>query len=275
MPKSRRLSDLYVRGRELSLDDGSGEPVKVYVKKMTPVDHEAALRGANAARSRTLSVRRDVNSDEYQAMWGEVEGYEHSELLTYLALEEAGSREPVVEAELAAEEEWSKDDYLQGLRDAWVDLEETYHTDPDDVDAKRCFDELARFAALVDERVAGDLESLRRDFAGKSVEALRELVFEKIVAAKASMSWLLEYRRQEVFLSTYDPDRKLRYFEKRSEVDEIAAEVFAALSNAYREISVDPLEGKDLEETPSSSDSSASPEAAAMGASSGPTAAAA
>ena len=52
--KRRRLGDLYVRGRELAPDDGSGEPVKIWVAKLNEVDREAALRRANATKARYL-----------------------------------------------------------------------------------------------------------------------------------------------------------------------------------------------------------------------------
>lgn len=253
MPKSRRLSDLYVRGKELTFDDGDGEAIDVYVKKFNPVDHEKALRASNAARSRVLALRSNRDSDEFWAMWAEVEDYTRDDLVNYLVMEEVSKLEPAVEAELASEEEWSKEDYLQGLRDAWTDgLADQYATDEEDAEAKACFDVLKRFADKVATVMEGETERVRADMEAKPDDVLRETVFERIIAMQASLSWLTEYRRQEVYRGTCEPDRKTRYFVSREEVDELPIEIYSALTAAYREISVDPTEGKDLEEILSS-----------------------
>jgi hypothetical protein len=274
MPKHRRLTDLYVRGKDVTFDDGEGEEITVYVKKLNPVSHEKAMRSANAARSRTLALRGQRDTDDFHAMWAEVEDYQFDDLLNYIVLEESSKREPAVEAELAGEEEWAKEDYLQGLRDAWQEgLDERYATDPTDADAKACFDELQRFMKQVTDVMEGEADKIRADFEHKPIDVLRDNVFERVIGMQASLAWLAEYRRQEVFHGTFEPDRKTRYFTSRAEVDEIPAEVYVVLTTTYREISVDPTEGKGSEGTLSSSISSVALDEVETGVSSGPEAA--
>lgn len=272
MAKKRRLGDLYVKGKELTFDDGDGEPITVWVRKMTPVDHEAAMRGANAARSRVLSARRDPESDEYQSMWVEAEEFERDALIMYLVADERQDRQAVVEAEIGDEEEWSTDEYLQGLTDSWEEsLSDAYVMDPEDPEALACFNELQRFAAVVNQRLDSADRKVEADLQELSDDALRQKVFVKVVEVRASIAWLTAYRRQEVLLGTREADRHTRYFQHAQEVAELPLEVFTTLSTIYRELTVDPTEGKGSEETPASSSSSEQHDEAGTEVSSGPT----
>jgi hypothetical protein len=155
MLKKSHLKDLYRRGKELRLDDGDGEAT-VWLQKLSPVDHATAVSRASAARARALMSRNDPDSDDYMSAYGAVigSGVERETLIRYINLPELGNKEMIIEAEMAAEEEWSKDDYLQGLRDAWNDtLELRYALEPDDPECKRVFAELTRFADAVNARM--------------------------------------------------------------------------------------------------------------------------
>ena len=67
MPKTRSLKDLYVVGKEVVLTDGEGG-VTVWLQKLNPVDHDTALRKANARRGATLAMSRlPEDSEEREA----------------------------------------------------------------------------------------------------------------------------------------------------------------------------------------------------------------
>lgn len=257
MPKKRRLTDLYIIGTDVTLDDGQGEPVTIFARKLTPIDHETALRRANAARSRNFAVKNEPDSEEYLALTSMTRDYSREDLTAYLIEDLRGSRAVVIQERRADDDEWKKDGYLQGLNDAWNDgLEVELLKEPKHVEGKRVKKELDRFNALV----AADLEAEINDFTDvledRDVEALRELVLDKLIEVRASIAWLNEYRRCEVWLSVREADRKTRYFTSREEVDDLSDEVFNVLQDAYRDISVEPTEGKDSAATPPSSPSS-------------------
>ena len=255
MTKTRRLTDLYLVGKPLSFDDGTEgeEPIEVFIRKLNPVDHERAMRLANSARARTAVNQSDPESEDYQDVMGGLLEYTKEALVVYLVEEERGGRKAVVEAEIEAEEEWEEKDYLQGLRD--VDLE----TCPEE-EGNRVRAELARFDAKVKEELDARILDFEDDLEGKPVDVLRQMVFDKIYDIRTSMSWLTEYRRCEMWLSTRLPDKRTYYFEDRSEIDDLPLEVFVQLQAAYQDLTVDPTEGKDLGVTDTSLDSSDSPE---------------
>lgn len=271
MPAKRRLEDLYVVGKELTIDDGQGE-VQVWLQKLNPVDSASALRRANMARAKVRTVRRDKQSDEYLDMWIEVlEWDDQATLIEYLVAEDLMRVRERVEAELAAEDEWAKDDYLQGLRDAWESgLNETYFVNPNDVDAKRVYTELERFAAEAEARGKDDIDAARAKFEAMEFGVLQEKAFDRVISYRGSAAWLEEYHRSELLYGVREAENhKAYYFKTPEDIDQLSAEVLGLLYREYAALSVDVMEGKDSEETPDSSASSEPPIEAETGVSSG------
>jgi hypothetical protein len=258
----RRLEDLYIRGRQVTVDDGTGDPVDVWIQKLNPLEHEKAIRKAGAAKARVLMAMRDHDSEEYQEAYSDVLDLgPKASLVEYLVADESAKVKEAKEAELSFADEWKKDNYLQGLRDAWEDaddpLKDRYARNPEDEEAHRVFLELKRFADQVEAEVAPELERLKRDWADVSDEEAQDKTLERFVELRSGMAWLREFRRMEVFYSTRDPeDHRKYYFASRDQVDGLANEVFFQLSTACQELMVEPAEGKDSPKTPSSSPSS-------------------
>lgn len=276
MPKKRRLTDLYIVGQEVVFDDGQGDPVTVYVRKLSPVDHETALRNANAARSRASAVKTEVASDEHEQLKRMVDTYSVEDLVSYLVEDRRQNRKAVIEARVADEEEWSKENYLQGLHDSWNDtLQIRAIESPDDSDVVRVRAELDRYEATVDAELKAETDDLEVELGDRPTEQLRDQVLDKVIDVRSAMAWITEYRRCEVWLSVRELDRKTRYFENRQEVDELPLEIFDRLSATYMAISVDTIEGKGSAETPPSSPSSEQPESPETDGSSGQKSAAA
>lgn len=267
----RRLADLYVAGREVTIDDGHGG-VTVWLQKLNSVDHDLARRRGSAARARALLAYRDPDSDEYRNMYSDVTDFgERATLVEYLIQEELYRIRQARESELAAAEEWSEDGRLEGLRDAWEEtLKDRYAADPEDAEAKRAFNELKRFADEVDKQVDGEAVRLRRDYEEVADDDLRKQVAERFISTRADLLWVDEFRRSQLWLATRDPDdHKKHYFHSREEVDQLADQVFVALADAYKELTTEPMEGKGSRGTPPSSPSSEQPEPEATEPSSG------
>ena len=253
MPKTKKLGDLFVRGAEVTVEDGE-DSVTVWVQKLNPLQQEKCLRRANGARAKILSVRKLPDDDLDKLSYY----YEADELvqdrdamLDYLLGEKLATAYQLREAELSAQEEWSEDNYLQGLNDAWQDgLKEEFVRDNDDPEAKRVFDELKRFANLVEAEVEKEREHMIREFDDKSDEDLKQMVYDQVIEAAADLEWLKEFRKSEIFFAVRHPDNHNKpYFDRREEVDDLEMEAFASLANAFQEIKVDVVEGKDSQGT--------------------------
>lgn len=259
MAVKRRLEDLYIVGREVSIDDGTGDPVVVWMQKLNPVELNSVMRSANAARARVRSVRADKTSDEYMALWLDVLDWEDKAgLIEYLIAEQIMRIQERCEAQLEAEEEWSKDNYLQGLRDAWeTGLSERHVLEPDDAEATRVLAELTRFATAAEEMGADDIALARAEMEAQPMEALQEQAMDRVIAYRSNASWLEEFHRAELLYGIRETsNHKTRYFTDRTQLDLLSGAVLGQLFAEYATLSLDVTEGKDSEETPTSSDSS-------------------
>lgn len=256
--KKRRLSDLYVVGKELQLDDGSGEePVVVFLRKLNPVEQETAVRNANAARARLLAISKSPESDEYQSLISQARDLDRENQIDFLIGGPLQKVKAAAEAELAAEEEWSTDGYLQGLSDAWLEgLNEEYAVNQEHAEAAKVFAELQRFAKVVDEIVDEERERLVAGYEHMSEDEIVDLVAKELLTLSSDTHWVREFRKNELFFAVREQDKKTRYFQSREELDELSQETLFALSDAYRQLAVEPVEGKDSRRTGDSSPSS-------------------
>lgn len=252
----RRLSDLYVRGEELTLDDGEGDPVTVWIQKLNPLEQAEAAREADKARSKVLAAKKDPDSDVWQAAHTEAdETTDRDVLVNYLLMEERMKARPAIEAKVAAEDEWSKDNYLEGLRDLWDSgLRARHVEDPDDPDANRVFVELNRFDTQVGEELEDRLAPEQRELEELPLAELQSRSAEKAMELRANAVWADEFYRTSLYYAVRDSEeRKSRYFESREEIDALAGETYMLLRQKFDEITVDGREGKDLAASPTSS----------------------
>lgn len=263
--KKRRLADLYVTGIPLVIKDENGEPAEeLWLQKPGPIEHETCIRRANAARARVLMHRHDKESEEYLEQYARASDFGNREMLIeYLISRPLNDRRMSEQARLADEEEWSKDDYLQGLHDSWEGdedspgLKDEYARDPEHPEAKQVFLEMKRFTDEIDRIMEGEKAALMRDFEHLSMAELTERVTDLLLETRADIAWGRELTMSELFYAIREgDDHKRRYFDKREDLDLVAPEVVRQLNDGYRELTVDPVEGKDSAETGASSSSS-------------------
>lgn len=274
--KRRSLSDLYMVGKLVEVDDGEG-PVPVWLQKLNPLDTEQAFRKAAAARARVLIARKDREGDAFMALWSEVSDIGSREtLIDYVIADDLGKFSDSLEAQLMHDEEWSKDGYLQGLQDSWEsEMQERWLADKEDQEAVKVFDELSRFNNEVQKKLDGERDRLRKDYANVSLEDLEAKAVDRLLEMKAQLVWMQEYRRAVVWRAARDPENhKKYYFNDRSQVDELAPEVTNQLIDAYEAMTVSVPEGKELPSILSSLDSLEPSNEEETQASSGPQAAA-
>lgn len=261
--KKRRLSDLYRRGKELTLDDGDGG-VTVYLQKLNPLESETIVRKANAARTAFMLARKDETSEEYLAAYGDLDTLEQTALLDFVVTDELAQYSLRIEAELAEAEgsEWAKDDYLQSLYDAWEGgLEEDAQSEDPSPEALRVQSELERFQSQVQTRIEAEGERIRGELEKKDESSLRILMRERMDKMQGDLQWILEYRKWEVYFGTRDPENHAElYFEDKEEVDALELSVIQKLVEAFAELNVEVDQGKDSEATATSSSPSSSPE---------------
>lgn len=266
--RRRRLGDLYVLGRDVTISDGRGDAVTIWLNKLNEVDRDAVLRRANAAKARYLIEARNEQSELYQAAWAQILDFDDRRaLVSVIIADEVIKFRRSVEAELGDDKEtWGKDGYLQGLVDAWFGdttnegLKSIHIDQPEDPEVVRVLDELNRFSEEVTARVSMEADRLEADWVAIDEEKLSREATHHILKRRSEEVFVAEFERQQLFYVTREvDDHKKRYFGTIQEIDDLAERVRNELMAAYSLLVVDSDEAKDSPAIQDSSSSSESP----------------
>lgn len=288
--KTRSIEDLFVAGRCVTIEDGrvyvdadGGEepagPALFWMQRVGAADEQNAVRKAQAAKARVLMAKNDRAGEEYLAQVSEALRLYRSrdQQIMFVVAHELNERRAVITARVAAGEPWGKDNYLQGLHDAWTlglkAMWEDGDADDPDSDASRCWAELQRYQAEVDTLVAAESPGLRAPYEAMPDGDLLEKATDRHLDSAANTAWFLEYELAVTAASVRIPcrlcapdrgdhpgDHSRRYF--TSGIDGLKAcrpEAQSILKSIYMQLEVDAAEGKGLRATPSSSQPSGSP----------------
>lgn len=253
VPVKRHISDLFRKGKRTFLDDGSGdEGIPVWVESLVSLELKQAMKAASAARARVKALTAATSDDERRMAYvseQEMDGmtFDRESLLNFLAAADTAKSRMSHEAELADEDEWKEEGYLEGLMDSWNNgLQDKWLIDNDDEEAAPVYDELARFAATVKERVDADRDQYVRDHTEDSTEELFDRVVDILIEADAENVWFEEYRKQLIYLGTRQiNNHRQRYFSTREELDECDGRALKLILAAIDELNVEAVEGKD------------------------------
>lgn len=254
MVKTKRLSDLYVIGQAITVTD-EDESIDVWVQKLSPIQHERALRAANAARVPISALKNlPIDHMDVQVYVGDLaDQLEELDIVEMLIARDEAKIRPAKEDEVGEEEEWAKDGYLQGLRDAWegddlVDgLMDEFAMDPEAVEPLRVFNELQRFNDAVEKKIEGEVRHIRSEYEEMDPDVRKKKAVHRMIDHNGDILWMSEYRIWEVYLSVRisEEDKRTLYFEDIDEVKSLAVPVFQQLITTYQELVVSPMEGKD------------------------------
>jgi hypothetical protein len=251
-PKRRRLSDLYIVGREMSFNDGEDEePVKIWLSKISPIEQRDAADQATKVRGKILALKHSPDAVNerllYEDQFNDLGLSSRDEIIAFVAASKIQEAMTSNEHRIAAEDAWTNENYLKSLQDAWNDgLSEAWVKDPDDdPEAARVYAELKRFAEEVDAATADDKANIIAEFDHVSDEELRSRAVDKIIEAEADFAWLNEFSFYQIFYAVREiDDHKKRYFDNVNEVKGIDTSIVTELVSTYREMTVEGVEGK-------------------------------
>lgn len=242
----KTLRDLYEIGREVDILDPKNpeNPVKVYVRKLTPTQSEVAMRKASAARAMRGRVMEFPDDNEEKILLFErvedMGGVE--EWIGHLVARDIFDIRAKIEQELSEEEEWAQEGYLQSLYDAWNDglLKEFAEKDESErsEECTRVWNELRRFADQIEAAVEPARAKLVREYESEPAIVLRNKVAESLLSADKQVEWLRVYRLHQMLFGVQTPDTKEQVFSSIEEVDDLPIEVFRSLIQAVSDISL-------------------------------------
>lgn len=257
MTSRRRLTDLYVLGKSLELNDDTGdEPIEVWISKINPLENREAGDKASAARAAFLSAKFAPDNDPDRIVYlDQLNDFrDRDQMVEFLAYPKIQESKQSHEAELASEDRWAKDNYYNSLVEAWNGgVAAKYEEDPKDPEAKKVFSELTKYANEVEKRVDSDKVDILSSYDIKTDEEIRREVIDRLIETDSDYAWLAELRKWQVYYAVREPeDHKRRYFFDKGEVDALDPQILGELVRAFVDLQVEATEGKGSEETPSS-----------------------
>jgi len=249
-PKRRRLGDLYMVGKTLELnDDSDGDPIEVYLQKISPIEQRDAADFATKARAAVLSMKHAPDEEKvlYEDQLGDMSLDTREDFIDFLASSRIDELRLSAEQRIAADDEWAKDDYLNSLQQAWNDgVRDTWITTDDDAEANRIYEELKRYTDEVDKALDVDKQDIYSEFDLIETDELKSKVINKIIEMEADFAWMNEFSFYQAFYATRLPDNHdERYFESVDEVKCLDTRILAEIISVYRDMTVEGVEGKD------------------------------
>jgi hypothetical protein len=251
-PKRRRLTDLYLLGKEIVVNDDSGnDPISLWLSKLSPVEQRDAAEQATKARARILAIKNspEASADRliYEDQLFELGLDDRSAWIEFLAASKLQEAELSNEERIGSEGEWAENDYLKSLQEAWNSgLSDKWIADPEDDEAKTVYTELRRFADIVVEATSAEREAIIAEFEGIPDEDLKRKAINRIIESESDFAWMNEFAHWQVYYAVREvEDHSKRYFESREEVDYLDNRILTELVRHYREMTVDSIEGKD------------------------------
>lgn len=262
------LADLYRVKERVTFGEGD-EAITVWVVKLNQLDMQSVFRRAQAAKAKVLVQIQDPESDLYQSVLAQVlQTEDQNVLIESIILPEIAEKTLSIQFELEAEKPWGDDEYLVGLRAAWVGSEDepgleqrwldTVDTDDPDPEADRVFKELSKFNDLVSERLKEEHDGLVASYADLDIAWLRDKAVKAFLKTYADQAFTDEYVRQRTFFSVRQGDNwRKPYFAELDDLDQCDdLMVKPRLVQAYEMMTADGPEGKDSPGIPGSSPSS-------------------
>jgi len=268
----KRVTDLFVEGTEVVLDDSPEDPLIIWVQKPNPFEREEARRDAQVAGARFTLTLQDDSSDEIAVFRAGLVRLDRQDLVDAIVDLKFSEDLVLAQNELRDDKDWTEklaivdrsggqlegrgQDDPEVLKVAEINRE--YLTETNDrVDARRAArrDELERFTEL----------ELRDEYERAYIEAL------------ATANSLREFRTTEIFFAArvcsavpnddatagWDHSgcagHRARIFDDRQEVREIDDELHQRISAAISRVTMSPREAKNSARRGSSSESSPPP----------------
>lgn len=254
-----RLSDLYKVEKQIVVSDGETN-IPIVVRKVSPIQMDTIRRRAKATQVLVEHAKSRPDSELFLEQLGNIEDVladDRDELLGLVVESHLAKRSAKIQAKVMEGDgsEWAKDDYLKSLFEAWDGgMSERFAEDETDVDAKKVQDEIERFTEEVDRDLEEERDRLRDELSFTSIERLKDYAAEILLERVALTMWHDEFVTNRVFFATRnDVPERSQYFDDLDEVRGLDERVLQKIDDVYEEMSVDPLEGKDLPQPQSSS----------------------
>ncbi len=242
-----QVQDLYTKGVDFVVPrEGEGEPWKMHMRKMNPQEQQRAVRGANAARIRLMKIldRDPVEDDDRLILEESVKDIgsgERDDLIDFLIAMNHATRRIMLEQEIAAEDEWAKDDRLQALTDAWdaeMQIEFSKGEEERSTESQELFDQLGKYSDQVEDKLDGNDNVYRDELEVLNEDDLSLKVMRHILERDAGVLWMKVFRDYQILYGCEDRESKECLYDDIKQIASIPPGVYAIYLKAITDVSL-------------------------------------
>lgn len=254
-PQRERLKRLYQIGVDVPFEDDEGS-FSVWLQKIVPAENKEAVAHSYKSRAKTLTLlKADPDDADLIAFTDALPdwGLDTREArVRFLITDDLQKAQKSIEEKIAYDSEWSENDYLVTLQEAWNDgLKEKFALDPEHDEAKRVFVELKRYTEEVNKLVEIEEQELFDAMDENSDETILQRTIKVLIEYQAGMDQTAEYHKWVIYFAARNPENHdERYFESREDLETYPPEIFSKLLEEYILLALDQSEGKDQQATP-------------------------
>lgn len=271
--KRRRLSELYVKGREVRFNEQgvvdspvsngkhqtlaqwgaahegedapeylwpSDDDIVIWVQPPDPLQREEAVRSSQAARARAMLAAKDLDAEEGAGAEQFVSDLSDEQCIEYLLQYESRDLRSRAIQEVLEEGEWED---FTALQDSMREWEEEGFPDGPEWDALIKRDR--EYGEQVRTRIQDMLNDLRESLKGLNAAELRKRSKKKYTDSLGNQAFMQKYEVQMLFRACRDDeDRRELFFENDEELLRQPEFVQIALADALAEFIKEPGEAK-------------------------------
>jgi hypothetical protein len=270
LARMKRVTDLFVEGTEVVLDDSETDPVLVWVTKMNPFESEEARKDGSVGKARVLLRLNEVGSPESLLFDNAVLERSHEDLVNAMAA--AKFNEDYIRAadDIKADEEWADRLALlergdEQLRDSGVAM--------DDDEVTRLHTLNREYQDRLDEIIKEAQEVRKEKLRTETPDELREQFRASYLETSGQNGFINEYRTTELYYVLRDcsavPNDRLgwdhtgcthqRLCDSRAEVRELPETLILKVRDAIQQLAMTPRDAGNSDAPASSSASSEQP----------------
>lgn len=243
-----RVTDLFVTGRELILQDGP-EPVLLWINKLNSFQRGDAQRDGAAVQARRMAALDD-DSDEIAAALTRLHSLEGHEVIAFLVNQHDDEDFLLAIDDVRADESWN--DRL-AIIDRATALE-AEGSPPDEAEREAVLKVNQEYLAAVDEHRLRRVEDRKDAFADVPIEELRKQWLDAFRRRLGMSVFMQEYEKTQVFFATRDCEAKdrgngtfdhtacthARLLPSRAAVAEMPEELFDRIRNVLTDMTIPP-----------------------------------
>jgi len=267
----KRITDLFVEGRELNLgDDETGTPVLVWINKLNSFEDEEARSDGMAARTERILSLTDDHPD-IKLIVSQMSGWDIDQLAEYSASQRRDEDYLAAMDDIDAEKEWAE-------KLAYLRRGQTLHDDadlPEGDERRERFEKVqAEYFTALEEATVKRQQDRKKEYADLSRSELEEQYLESLKNRLAMETFLEERRITELYFAVRDCqgtrvgpnefehsqcDHRKRLMSDRKDIRSLPSEVITRIVNTLADVTVDRRTAGNSDAPVTSSESSEQP----------------